>query len=830
MPIRPWRSFVWFGDGWQYLRLTIRSLSRTPGFTSIALLVIALGIGVNTAVFSVVDAVLFQPLTYPEPQSLVQLVTTSDHESIPVASIPEYNIWHRQSAIFQQVAAYDWGGAGMNLTGGDRPEQVRGGHVTNDYFAMFGAPVVAGRTFTASEDSPNGGHVVVLSYGLWKSHFGANPNVIGSSIQLDDQSWLVIGVIGRSFVTDTPIDLWIPFQINLTSREMARQFNVAARLRPGVTVDQANAQLALAAEEFSRTYGSNSLPPHGGFRAVSLRESLIGTTRFPLMILLGAVGFVLLIACANVANLLLARASVRKREFAIRAALGAGRGQIVRQLLMESLTLSITGGLLGLVFGFGGVRLLLRISPGDIPRIGEHGSEVLLDYRVLLFTLGISVLTGVLFGLAPIISTSRPDITTALNENSSRSGTGLRYGKASSLFVMCEMALALILVTGAALLVRTFLKLESVNPGFTTRNVLSASMSITASRFQRTEPVARIVRDGRERLLSIPGVLDAAASSCLPLQGCFGMGFDVAGRPKGNAPSTGVGGLFSVSKGYFSTFEIPLQRGRSFTEQDGSAAPGVIIINQAMARQYWSDGDPLKDRIQIGAGGPPLETGSRQIIGIVGDTRDAGVSRDPFPTMYIPIAQMPDALTALNFQVVPLWWIVRSQVNPYSVRGPIESALREATGGLPVAEVRTMDEVEARGTARQRFNMVLLTIFGVAGLFMAAIGVYGVMSYSVQQRTQEMGVRMALGAQVSDLRKMLIVQGMRLALFGLTVGLAGAFYLTRFLSSFLFGVKPCDPIAFILTPLLLGAVAFSAVWIPARRATRVDPMTALRLE
>jgi predicted permease len=830
MPIRPWRSFVWLGDGWQNLRLTVRSLARTPGFTSIALLVIALGIGVNTAVFSVVDAVLLKPLTYPDPQTLVQLVTTSDREPIPVASIPEYNIWQRQSTIFQQVAAYDWGGAGMNLTGGDHPEQVLGGHVTNGYFALLGAPVVAGRTFTSSEDSPNGGHVVILSYGLWKSHFSANPNVVGSSIQLDDQSWMVIGVIGRDFVTDVPIDLWTPFQFDLTSSEMARHFNVAARLKPGVTFAQANAQLALAAEEFSRTYGSNALPPHGGFRAVSLQESLIGTTRFPLMVLLGAVGFVLLIACANVANLLLARASVRKREFAIRAALGAGRVHIIRQLLTESLALSIAGGLLGLAIGFGGVRFLLRISPGDIPRIGENGSEVSLDYRVLIFTFGISLLTGILFGLVPAISASRPDLTTALNENSSRSGLGLRHGKASSLLVMSEMALALILVTGAALLIRTFVKLESVNPGFTTKNVLSASMSISASRFQRTGPVARIVRDGRERLMSVPGVVDASASSCLPLQGCFGMGFDVPGHPKGDVPFTGVGGLFSVSGSYFSTFEIPLLRGRTFSEQDTSSAPRVIMINQALARQYWPNGDPMKDRIQIGPGGPPLEVGPRQIVGVVGDTRDAGVSRDPFPTMYIPIAQMPDALTALNFQVAPLWWIVRSHSNPFTLREPIESALREASGGLPIAKVRTMDEVEARDTARQRFNMVLLAIFGISGLFMAAIGVYGVMSYSVQQRTQEMGVRMALGAQASDLRNMVIGQGMLLVLFGLTLGFGGALWLTRFLTSFLFGVKALDPIAFIVTPLLLGAIALFAVWIPARRATRVDPMTALRLE
>jgi putative ABC transport system permease protein len=695
---------------------------------------------------------------------------------------------------------------------------------------LFGAPVVAGRTFTAAEDSPNGSHVTVLSYGLWKARFGGNPKIIGSTIQLDGQPWLVVGVIGRDFVIDTPADLWIPFQFDLTSQEMVHNFNVAARLKPGVTVSQANAQLALAADRFRRTYGSDALPPHGGFGAVSLEESLIGTTRFPLMVLLGAVGFVLLIACANVANLLLARASVRQRELAIRAALGAGRGQIIRQLLSESLALSLVGGSLGLAVGFSGVRLLLSISPGDIPRIGENGSAVGLDYRVLLFTLGISLFTGISFGLAPAISASRTDLTTSLNENSSRSGMGLRHGKIRSLLVVSEIALALVLVIGAALLIRTFLKLEDVHPGFTTHNVLSASMSIGGSRFRRTAPVAEIVREGRERLMSVPGVLDAGVSNCLPLQGCFGISFDVLGRPRGETPFTGIAAFFSISWSYFSTFEIPLLRGRAFTEQDDSAAPGVVIINQAMARQYWSKGDPLSDRIRIGAGGPAFAEPPRQIVGVVGDTRDAGVSRDPFPTMYIPIAQMPDAETALNSQVKPLSWIVRSRVNPYTLRAPIEAALRDATGGLPVAHVRTMAEVEVRNTARQRFNMLLLNIFGAAGLLMAAIGVYGVMSYSVQQRTQELGVRMALGAQASNLRNMVIGQGMILAGLGVVLGIGGAFWLTRFLASFLFGVKAWDPIAFIVTPLLLSTVALFAVWIPAKRATRVDPMTALRLE
>ena len=816
----------WLEDRSRLLRFAMRSLARTPGLTTIAILVIAVGIGANTAVFSVINAVLLKPLTYPDPQSLVQLVTTSNQGPIPVASIPEYSIW-RQSAVFQRVAAYDWGGAGMNLTGVAHPEQVRAMHVTSGYFALFGAHVIAGRTFTAAEDRPSGGHVAVLSYGLWQSRFGGNRQIVGSTIELDNESWLVVGVIGRDFVTATRAELWIPFQFDLTSREMARNFEVAARLNPGVTSEQAHAQLALAAAQFRRTYGSNALPPNGGFAAVPLQESLIGNTRLPLLILLGAVGFLLLIACANVANLLLARASVRKREFATRAALGAGRGHIIRQLLAESIALSSSGGLLGLAVGFSGVRLLLRVSPVDIPRIGEYGSAVGLDYRVLLFTVGVSLLTGIFFGLAPAISAARADLITSLSESSGRSGTGLRHGQIRSLLVVSEIALALVLVVGAALLIRTFLKLQDVNPGFTTYNVLSASMSTSGSRFQKTEAVAQIVRQGRERLMAVPGVIDAAASNCLPLQGCFGMGFDVLRRP---APSPGVAGYFSISWSYFSAFGIPLLRGRAFTEQDDSAAPGVVIINQAMARQYWRDDDPLKDRIRIGAGGSAFADPPRQIIGVVGDTRDAGISRNPFPTMYIPITQMPDAQTALNSRVVPLWWIVRSRINPSTLRAPIEAALRDASGGLPVARVQTMAEVEVRDTARQRFNMVFLSTFGAAGLLMAAIGVYGVMSYSVQQRTRELGVRMALGAEPSKLRNMVIGQGMVLAAAGLVLGLFGAFWLTRFLASFLFGVTTRDPIAFVVTPVLLSAVALLAVWIPARRATRMDPMTALRLE
>jgi predicted permease len=558
---------------------------------------------------------------------------------------------------------------------------------------------------------------------------------------------------------------------------------------------------------------------------------VIGNTGTRLLVLWGAVAFVLLIACANVANLLLARASARKREFATRAALGAGRGQIVRQLLVESLTLSLTGGLIGLALGFAGVRLLLRMNSGDIPRIGQNGAGITLDLNILLFTLGISILTGLLFGLVPALSASRGNLAAALNENGSHASIGVRSGKLRSVLVIAEMTLTVVLVVGAALLIRTFMNLQAVDPGFTMHNVISMSMSVSGERFQKTGPVAQVIQEGTDRLHSVPGIIDAGVSNCLPMAGGFGMGFDVVGRPRGGAISSGGAGFCSISYGYFNTLEIPLLRGRSFTNQDKAGAPGVAIINQAMARHYWPNGDPLKDRILIGAGaGPAFAEDSRQIVGIVGDTHDRGPNTDPTPMMYIPLAQMPDLETALNSKVAPLWWFVRSQVDPRTLTTTVSTVLRDASGGLPVAHIRTMEELEAENIARQRLDMLLLSVFGLAGLLMAAVGVYGVMSYSVQQRTQELGVRMALGAQASDLRNMVIRQGMALTLIGVLIGAGGAFWLTHFLSSSLFGVKPLDPISFIATPILLTLVALVSVWVPARRATRVDPMAALRIE
>jgi predicted permease len=441
------------------------------------------------------------------------------------------------------------------------------------------------------------------------------------------------------------------------------------------------------------------------------------------------------------------------------------------------------------------------------------------------------VVTGIVFGLVPAISASRPNLVAALNESNSRSGVGFRSGSIRSALVISEMALALVLVIGATLLIRTFMKLQAVDPGFDAHHVVTMSMSISGDRFQNTGPVARVVRDGTERLKAVPGVTSVAVTCCLPLHNSFGQSFDIIGRPKGNAPSTGGGGFNSVSWDYFETFKIPILHGRSFTEQDDASAPGVVMINEAMARQYWPKGDPLQDRLQAGVGGgPAFADRPRQIIGIVGDTHDVALKVDPFPTMYIPIAQMPDAETALNSRVVPLWWAIRTNVDPHTLVKPVSAALREASGGLPVAHIHTMEDLVVTNTSRQRLNMLLLSIFGASALLMAAIGVYGLMAYSVQQRTQELGIRMALGAQASTLRNMVIRQGMALTLVGVVIGIGGAFWLTHFLASFLFGVKALDPMAFILTPLLLSGVALLAIWIPARRATRVDPIASLRFE
>jgi putative ABC transport system permease protein len=813
---------------WNDVKHSLHMFIKNPGFTIAAVAALALGIGANTAIFTVVNAVLLKPLSYPNADRIVQFMNTGPEGSWNGASITKFHNWQQQTSAFQEVAAYDHEGPGFNITG-DRPEQIHGLHVTEGYFRLFGAPILLGRTFTLQEDAPNGGKVVVLSYGLWQRKFGGNPKIVGQALSLGNEPYTIVGVLGRDFLSDPEADIWVPFQFEPNSTNQGHYFQAAGLLRPGVTLAKANAQMKLAYNQFKRTYPDAD--QQASFGVEPLRDTIIGDARKSLLVLLGAVGMVLLIACANVANLLLVRASSRKREFAIRSALGAGRARIVRQLLTESVLLSVTGGILGLVLGFAGVRALLAISPAGLPRIGEDGAAVGVDWRVLLFTLGVSLITGILFGLFPALNASRIDLNSSLKESSGRSGTGFRQSKTRSLLVISEVSLALVLLVGASLLIRTFLRLRAVNPGFDPNHVITMEMSLTGDRYQKTAAVAQLARAGRDRLNAIPGVEVSASTCCIPLEGGFGLPFTVVGRPPAKPGEEQGAGWMNASPGYFEVFKIPILRGRSFKESDSTAAPGVVLINEAMAKQFWPKENPVGQQMIIGKGvGPEFDEPARQIIGVVGNIHDGGLSQDPRPLMIVPQAQVTDGMTALNARIGPVGWVVRTHGDPHEATANIIEQLRQASGGFPVAHVRSMDEVVSRSTARDSFNMMLLSIFGGVALVLAAIGIYGLMAYSVQQRTQEIGIRMALGADRSTIRKLVVWQGMRLALVGVVVGLAAAFGLTRLIASFLFEVKPWDPAVFVTVPIILSAVALLAVLLPATRAAKLDPMQALRVE
>jgi putative ABC transport system permease protein len=816
--VRDRRAGVGLELFWQDARFGLRQLRRNPGFTIAAVAALAMGIGANTAIFSVVNAVLLKPLTYPDADRMVQFLRASTLLANNLVNVRELHVYQRQTSVFQDIAAYDIAGPGFNLTG-DRPEQLHGIHVTEPYFRLYGAPVRLGRTFTPQEDLPNGGKVVILSYGLWQRRFGGDPSIVGHSLQLGNEPHTIVGVLGKEFLSDPAADIWMPFQFDPASNDGNHFFRVTARLKPGVTLAQANAQLNLATAQYRRDYPQADQKQQ--FEVGMLRDSVIGDARNSLLLMLGAVSLVLLIACANVANLLLARATGRSREFAIRAAMGAGRGRIVLQLLVESSMLAVTGGVLGLGLGFAGVRALLAVSPAGLPRIGEDGTAVGMDIRVMAFTLGVSLLTGILFGLFPALSASRADLNSTLKECSSGSGAGIRHGEARSLLVIGEFSLALVLLICAALLIRTFIALRGVGPGFDAHNALTMEMSLNGERYQTAAGVVQLLREGRERVNAIPGVEASAAGYWLPNDVEDNALFRFVGRT--TEKGCCVTKWMSITPGYLSLFRIPLLRGRDFTDNDNAAAPGVDLINEALARQFWPNEDPIGQHIMRGK---RVES----IIGIVADFHNSGLAKPAEPMMIAPIAQVSDGYTAAYSNIQPLFWLVQTRGDPQPSIPAITEQLRIASAGFPVAHIRTMDEVMGRSTARQSFNMLLLTIFGAVALLLAAIGIYGLMAYSVAQRTQEIGIRMALGADRNAIRKLVVWQGMRLALVGVVAGIAASFGLTRLLSTFLFGVKPWDPAVFVSAPFILTAVALLAVWLPAARASKVDPMESLRAE
>jgi len=814
------------------LKQSLRMFRQSPAFTGAAVAALTLGIGANTAIFSVVNAVLLRPVSFPDPDRLVLFLNTSPQGSGPGASPAKFQHWKALESVVQDVSVFRTGI--MNYTGGTFPEQLRSGQVSVDFFKLFGAPIIRGRSFTAAEDLPDAERVVVISQQFWETRFNRAEDAIGKSISLSGEPYTVVGVLGDAFDFSEygpQPQVWYPFRLPPNTTDQGHYFSAAGRLKPGVSLDQAKTRVAASAEEYKRKF-PNALGPNGGFSVDPIRDVLVRNVRQSLFVLGGAVSFVLLIACANVANLLLVRATGRRREIAIRAAIGGSRGRIIRQLLTESVVLSLAGGILGMIFGLVGIRALLQVNTAGLPRVGEAGAAVDLDWRVMVFAFLVSLLTGIVFGLIPALQSSKTDLTTTLKESSGRSGTGFRQNKARSILVVTEVALALVLLIGSALLIRTAVALGRVNPGFDASNVLTMRMSLTGPRYQSAQGVEQMIRNGVEQLKTLPGVVDVSATCCVPLTGGYGLPFTIIGRPvEGQGPFHGGGGWMTVSPRYFEVFRIPVKRGRTFEIRDDATSPPVIIINETMARRYWPDKDPLNDRLTVGRGimrefaGEP----DRQIVGVVGDTRNGGLDSEPNPMMFIPQAQVPDQVNQLNLRLSPMAWLVRTQTEPLSMSNAIQEQLRQSTG-LPVSEVRSMSQVVSRSVSRQKFNMWLMTVFGASALLLAAIGIYGLMAYSVEQRTQEIGIRMALGAQASQVKNMIVRQGMVLAIVGVVIGLGVAFGLARFIATFLFGVGKWDPLVFIAVPAVLTFVAFAAVWLPARRASRVDPMVALRYE
>jgi putative ABC transport system permease protein len=813
------------------LTYAFRSLRSNTGFTAVAVAALALGIGANTAIFTVVDGVMLAPLPYPQADRLVRLGRKYPAGNGYSNSIPKYMVW-RNNDVFQAMTLYEQGGIGMNLGAADHPEQAKVSHVSKDYFQVFGVSPAFGRSFTEAEDVPQGAAVAVLSDRLWRNRLGGDTQIVGRSILLNNQPHTVVGVMPKGFESNPPMDVWLPLQADPASTNQGHYLAAAARLKPDVSIEQARGAMKVLGERF-RALNNKWMDPNESVAVVPMKDSMVENVRLALLILLGAVGFVLLIACANVANLLLARAAVRQKELAIRAAIGASRWRVVRQLLTESLILAGAGAVLGFAIGAAGVRALLMMAPGNIPRLtqtdGLNQALPLLDWRVAGFTIGVAAITAVLFGLFPALSFSNPDLASTLKEGG-RTGGGAMGRRARSFLVITEVALALVLVTGATLLIRTFSGLRSVNPGLNPHNVLVLETSLGGGAYDTTAKVDQFVRQLTPRLEALPSVQAAASAVMLPLNGNdVDLPFNIAGRP---APKGGYDGdeqWCSVSAHYFQALQIPLLRGRVFTESDSGGAPAVAIINQAMAKKYWKGQDPVGQVIVIGRGlGPQFDDPPRQVVGIVGTVRETGLDAVEEGVMYVPQGQVAEGITKLANGLIPLGWAIRTAGDPLALRAAAEREIRAVDAAMTPAHVRTMDQMIAESLSRQNFNALLLTIFAAIALLLAAIGIYGLMSYSVEQRMQEIGIRVALGASRADVLRLMVLQGMKLAGIGIVLGLGAAYGATRLLASLLFGVKSSDPSTYAAVALVVSIIAAIASTVPARRAAGIAASVALR--
>jgi predicted permease len=802
----------------QDLRYAVRWLARNPGFAAVAVATLALGIGANTAIFSVVRGILLRPLPYRDASSLVQVWETAERQGVPDNEIPfsppVFRDWREQSRTLDGMAAYtDWT---FNLTGGEAPERLPAALVSASFFRLLGVAPVAGRTFAEGEDSPGRDAVAVISSNFWARRFGRDPRAVGSSITLDGKSYTILGVVPAGlplYNLDPGCAIYAPVSrgFGLENRN-GHYLSAVGRLKPGETLAAARADLNAIAARLERQYGASDR----GYRAavVPAREQMVGEVRPALLAMLGAVALVLLIAAANVANMLLARASSREREIAVRAALGAGRARLVRQLLTESLLLSLAGCLVGILLAFWGVDLLKSMAPGDIPRL----AEVRVDGLVAAFAGGAAILTGLAFGLAPAWQISRAALSDSLRDrgaSSERSGGRLR-----NLLVAGEIALSLVLVVGAALLLQSFSRLRHAQLGFAPDGVFTFQMDLPDGRYPKDEDVAAFHGALLARLRALPGVDAAASITCLPLSAerTMNLAFLVEGRAPDPAKVQSAR-YNSVSPGYFRLMRVPLVRGRLLAESDGATAPRAVVVNEALARLYFPGEDPVGKRIALS--GRPKPEDWAAIVGLVGDTREASPDRPASPQMFMSFDQKP---------IGGLAFLLRSSRSPKALAAEVRAAVAAVDPEEPVDRMQTMDQVVAKSIGQPRFRTLLLSLFGAVALALASVGIYGVMAYSVSQRTQEIGIRMALGASAPDVLRLVLGQVLRLTAAAVAIGVVGALAVSRTLSSLLYGVTPTDPATFGAVALALFGVATLAAWVPARRAARMDPTAALRHE
>lgn len=806
----------------QDLRYGFRLLLKHPGFTLVAVITLALGIGANSAIFSVVNAVLLRPLPYRDSERLVMI--NHDYPQLQLrASVSAYGYRHYRdrAGSFENLTAFS--GRSFSLTGRGEPERLAAMAVTPSFLSTLGAAPAQGRDFLPEEDQPGQNQVVVLSHGLWQRRFGGDGALLGQTITLDGEVYTVVGIMPAHFQfgreIGSNVDLWTPAVFTpeqLSPDRLTWEFlQVIGRLKPDVSYREAQAELDLIADNLRGEYMPEADRSNWGLVLEPLQERLVGELRPALWMLLGAVGFVLLIACANVANLLLARAGARQKEIAIRKAIGASRWRILRQLLAESVLLSLLGGGVGLLFAFWGVGLLAGFEQIHIPRAHEIG----LDGSVLVFTTVVSLLTGVLSGLAPGLQRSAVHLQETLKEGGRTGSAGARQGLRSAL-VTFETALALVLLIGAGLLIKSFQRLQDVDPGFRAGNVLSMHLALPESKYREPQELDNFYKQLLEEVRGLPGVESAGAISTLPLSGFGSSGsFQIEGRVLPPGESSPHGARWRATPGYFETLRIPLLRGRFFTDEDTAESPGVVIIDENLARKYWPGEDPLGKRLGFEGG---LDSPRwREIVGIVGHVKHEALEGESRAQYYIPQSQSPQR---------HLFLVARSSGDPASLTGAVRGSIRKLDPDLPAALVRSMEQMVSDSLARRRFSTLLLGIFAFIALGLAAVGIYGLTSYSVSQRTHEVGIRMALGAGKGEILAMVVRQGMVFTVAGVVIGLAGALGLTRFLSGLLFGVQPTDPLTFLTVSLFLLAVALLACLIPARRATRLDPMAALRYE